>query len=102
FDWPDTEGVLDKIAEEARELAEAPDPDAREAEMGDLLFALANLARRLGIDPEAALRRTNTKFIRRFNAVEDGLQARGKTPAESDLAEMDALWNRIRAAESGG
>ncbi|MBW7921914.1 MAG: nucleoside triphosphate pyrophosphohydrolase [Rubellimicrobium sp.] len=101
FDWPDLDGVLAKVAEEARELAEADTADAREDELGDLLFAVVNLARRLDLDPEAALRRTNAKFIRRFNAVEDELQAMGKRPADSTLAEMDAIWNRIRAADRG-
>ena len=63
------------------------------------MFVMANLARHLGVDPEAAMRSTNAKFIRRFNAVEDALAVRGKTPAQSDLAEMDALWDEIKAAE---
>ena len=67
--------------------------------MGDLLFVMANLARHLGIDPEGALRKANAKFIRRFNVIEDELRARGKTPAQSDLAEMDAIWNLVRAAD---
>lgn len=104
FDWPDVDGVLAKVVEEARELAEAEaeDGDAREEELGDLLFALANLGRHLGLDPEAALRRTNAKFIRRFNAVEDELHSMGKHPTDSDLPEMDAIWNRIRAADKAG
>ena len=102
FDWPDVMPVLDKIAEEAREVIEAKDslgPDALEEEVGDLLFVMANLARHLKVDPEAALRRANAKFIRRFNAVEDDLRAQGKRPEDSTLAEMDAIWNRIRAAD---
>jgi ATP diphosphatase len=102
FDWADTEQVLEKIREEAGELATATaarDMDAVEDEMGDMLFALANLARHLGIDPEQALRRTNDKFVRRFNAVEDALHARGTTPAESTLDEMDAHWNAVKRAE---
>lgn len=102
FDWPDVDGVLAKVAEETRELAEAETADAREEELGDLLFALVNLARRLDVDPEAALRRTNAKFIRRFNAVEDELRAKGKAPADSTLEDMDAIWNRIRAADRAG
>jgi ATP diphosphatase len=102
FDWPDASHVLDKIVEEAGELAaaaQARDSDATEEEFGDLLFVMANLARHLGIDPEAALRRTNAKFIRRFEAVEHKLAKRGKRPADSDLAEMDALWNTVKAEE---
>lgn len=102
FDWPDTGGVLAKIAEEAQELTEAAEGlshAAREEEMGDLLFVMANLARHLDVDPEAALRRANDKFIRRFNAIEDELEAIDKQPDDSDLQEMDAIWNRIRKEE---
>lgn len=102
FDWPDVAQVVDKIAEEAAEVVEARDtlgPDALEEEIGDLLFNLANLARHLGVDPEVALRRTNAKFTRRFEAIEDRLAERGKTPATSDLAEMDAIWNEVRMAD---
>jgi ATP diphosphatase len=102
FDWPDTSHVLDKIVEEAAELVEARDTLSQaevEEEFGDLLFVAANLARHLKIDPEAALRRANAKFTRRFAAVEDALAARGKAPADSDLAEMDALWDAVKTAE---
>ena len=102
FDWPDISGVLDKIVEEANELAEARDhltQDEVEDELGDLLFVIANLGRHLGVDPEAALRRTNAKFIRRFEAVETRLADRGKTPIQSDLAEMDALWNEVKITD---
>ena len=102
FDWPDVAQVLDKIAEEAGEVVEARDtlgPDALEEEIGDLLFNIANLARHLNVDPENALRRTNAKFIRRFNGIEDRLAVRGRTPAESSLEEMDGIWNDIRAAD---
>lgn len=105
FDWDDPQAVVAKIAEEAEELAAAQagaDPDALEDELGDLLFAVVNLARHLGVDPEAALRRTNAKFTRRFAAVEDGLAAEGRSPAEAGLAEMDALWDRAKAAERAG
>ncbi len=102
FDWPDSVNVIDKIVEEARELQEARDRltevEVKE-EFGDLLFAIANLARHLGLDPEEALRAANAKFTRRFNAVEVGLEARGKRPKDSDLAEMDALWDAAKAAE---
>ena len=102
FDWPETTQVLDKITEEAAELVEAKDTLSQaevEEEYGDLLFVMANLGRHLGLDPEAALRRTNAKFIRRFEAVEARLSARGKRPEDSDLAEMDALWDEVKADE---
>lgn len=102
FDWPQTEQVLDKLLEESRELVEARDQmdaDAIEDEFGDLLFVMANLARHLKVDPEAALRRTNAKFTRRFGAVEAALAARGTTPQDSTLDEMDALWDAAKAAE---
>lgn len=102
FDWPETTQVLDKIAEESAELVEAAETlpqDKIEEEMGDLLFVMANLARHLEVDPEAALRRSNAKFTRRFTRIEDWLAKAGKTPEQSDLAEMDALWNRAKAAE---
>ncbi|MCH2164986.1 MAG: nucleoside triphosphate pyrophosphohydrolase [Marinovum sp.] len=102
FDWPETTQVLDKLLEEARELTEARDTltlDAIEDEMGDLLFVMANLARHLGVDPEAALRRTNAKFTRRFSAIEAALATQGKRPEDSTLDEMDALWDAAKAAE---
>jgi ATP diphosphatase len=102
FDWPDIGPVLDKLAEEAREVVEARETLSQaeiEEEMGDLLFVMANLARHLEVDPEAALRAANAKFTRRFNAIEDELALRGKTPAQSTLEEMDAIWNGIRAAD---
>jgi ATP diphosphatase len=102
FDWPDTAQVIDKVVEEARELTEARDSltsDEVFAEMGDLLFVVANLARHLKIDPEAALRATNAKFTRRFAWIEAALAATGKRPEDSNLAEMDALWDEAKAAE---
>ena len=102
FDWPSTDEVLDKVAEEMAELREAEDEDHRFEEFGDLLFVMANLARHLKIDPEAALRAANAKFTRRFQSVEAALAAQGRTPADSDLAEMDALWDQAKAAERGG
>ena len=105
FDWPDTTHVIDKIIEEAAELVEARETLTQKEvteEFGDLMFVVANLARHLDIDPEAALRGTNAKFSRRFAAVEDALAARGKTPSDSDLAEMDALWDEAKRAEKLG
>lgn len=102
FDWPDTSHVLDKIIEEAGELIEARATlthDEVTEEFGDLMFVMANLARHLDVDPEAAIRGTNAKFIRRFNKVEDALAAMSKTPAQSNLAEMDALWDQVKADE---
>jgi ATP diphosphatase len=102
FDWPSTDEVVAKITEEAAELAEARDrlTEAEVAEeFGDLLFVMANLARHLGVDPEAALRGANAKFTRRFGRIEDWLNEAGKRPTDSDLAEMDALWNRAKAEE---
>jgi ATP diphosphatase len=102
FDWPDTSHVLDKIIEEAGELVAARDTLTQAEiadEMGDLLFVLANLARHLDVDPEAALRGTNDKFTRRFEGIEAALAAQGKTPADSDLAEMDALWDAQKNLE---
>jgi ATP diphosphatase len=102
FDWPRTADVAAKIAEEAAELAEARAHLSRAEvaeEFGDLLFAMANLARHLDLDPEAALRAANAKFARRFRAVESALAARGRSPETSDLAEMDALWTEAKLAE---
>ena len=98
FDWPSVDNVYDKIAEEIEEFRVAPEED-KAAEFGDLLFAVANVARHMGIDPEAALRATNAKFERRFAFIENGLANMGKTPAASNLAEMDALWDQAKALE---
>ena len=104
FDWNDARLVLAKIQEEAREIEEALDAGASKAkvagEVGDLLFAVANLARHLDADPEAALRTTNAKFERRFAHIEARLAAAGKTTAEATLEEMDALWNEAKGLES--
>jgi nucleoside triphosphate diphosphatase len=102
FDWNDPMAVLAKIREEADEIEAAIRSDERReaaAETGDLLFAVVNLARHLDADPEAVLRATNQKFERRFASIERALAARGKTPGESTLAEMDALWDEAKAAE---
>jgi ATP diphosphatase len=102
FDWPSTDQVLDKLVEEAREVVEARDTlthDALTEEIGDLLFVMANLARHLKVDPEAALRAANQKFTRRFARIEDWLAEDGRTPGDSDLEEMDALWTRAKLEE---
>jgi ATP diphosphatase len=89
--------VIDKIAEEAREVAEAQTQAEKEEELGDLLFVVANLARHLKVDPEAALRAANAKFTRRFHHIEAALAARGSSPAVASLAEMEALWQDAKA-----
>jgi ATP diphosphatase len=102
FDWNDPRAVLHKIREEADEIEAALDRgDAEElaAETGDLMFALVNLARHVGADPEAALRGTNAKFERRFAHIERALAAKGRSLEEASLAEMDALWNEAKGAE---
>ncbi len=104
FDWPNAGQVLDKIAEESRELVEArnrADPDQTHEEFGDLLFVMANLARHLGVDPEHALRDANAKFTRRFTQIERELANDGRRPEESNLEEMDALWDAAKAKERG-
>lgn len=102
FDWPSTGEVLEKLVEEAREVVEARDRLTQAAvaeEVGDLLFVMANLARHLKVDPEAALRAANAKFTRRFARIEDRLAEAGRSPADSDLAEMDRLWDQAKAEE---
>jgi len=104
FDWNDPRAVLRKIREEADEIeAELDRPEMNKAaiagEVGDLLFAVVNLARHLDADPEAVLRRTNLKFERRVAAIELALAAQGRVPQQASLAEMDALWNEAKAAE---
>jgi len=104
FDWPDAAAVLGKLREELGELETAVQAgDRREAsrEFGDLLFVLANLARHLGVDAEAALQETNGKFVRRFEHVERRLREQGRTPADASLDEMDALWNEAKREEPG-
>lgn len=103
FDWPGAGEVLDKVEEETAELRQALEEagggGAREAvreEVGDLLFTVVNLARKLGVDPEAALAATNAKFRRRFQSVEAGLAARGKSLADATLEEMDRLWEEAK------
>ena len=105
FDWPEVGRVLDKLVEEAHEIAAARATASQaeiEEEIGDFLFASANLARHLDVDPEAALRAANAKFTRRFARIEARLAERGKRPEDSDLAEMDALWDAAKAEEKAG
>ena len=102
FDWNDPRAVLAKIREEADEIEaelDGADKAKTAAEVGDLLFAVVNLARHLGADPEGILRDTNRKFERRFASIERALAARGQTPKDASLAEMDDLWNEAKAAE---
>ena len=102
FVWPDIGQVVAKLDEELAELkAEiaAGDLDKTRQELGDVLFVVANLARTLDVDPEDSLRFTNAKFVRRFQYIEARLAERGKTPDQSDLAEMDALWDEAKAGE---
>ncbi len=104
FDWPSTIEVLDKINEECLELIEAREKLSHVEqieEFGDLMFVMANLARHLNIDPEEALRKANTKFTRRFEAVETKLANLGKAPQQSNLTEMDALWDAVKRDEKG-
>lgn len=104
FDWDSAAKVLDKINEESREIVEALDagapPEKIQDELGDLLFAAVNLARHLKVDPETALRATNEKFIRRFQFVERELAARGSSPREASLDEMEALWQAAKKEEA--
>jgi nucleoside triphosphate diphosphatase len=105
FEWPDLDGVTAKVEEELAEVREAAASGERReiaAEIGDLLFTVANLARHLEVDPEAALAAANRKFERRFKAVEQALAADGRSPEQSDLAEMDRLWDEAKAAERAG
>jgi MazG family protein len=112
FDWPSLAPVFDKAEEEIAELKSAIEaganaagkPPAKEIaeEFGDLLFVMANIARHLGIDPEASLRDANAKFTRRFRSIEAALAAEGRKPEDSTLEEMDRLWDEAKAAESKG
>ena len=103
FDWPDARAVLAKVREELAELEKELDggtPARVEAELGDLLFAVANLGRWVKVHPEEALRGTLRRFESRFHHIEARLREKGKSPRESDLSEMDALWNEAKSRES--
>ena len=102
FDWPVIDDVMDKIQEEIAELVEARDELTQEdiaEEYGDLLFVMANLGRHLNVGPEEALRAANSKFTRRFRYIESELNKKGKRPDQSNLEEMDALWDQAKIAE---
>jgi ATP diphosphatase len=99
FDWPDASHVMDKLAEELEEIRQAENREEQFEEFGDMLFVVANLARHLDIDPEAALRATNAKFTRRFKYIEAELEKMGRAPTDSTLAEMDRLWDAAKALE---
>jgi MazG family protein len=105
FDWPNADDALAKLEEEMDELKRVAGGPAGsheiEAEVGDLLFTVVNVARLLGIDPETALKSSNRKFRRRFRYVEDRLRQNGRKPADSSLEEMDALWNQAKEHETG-
>ena len=104
FDWPDLSQVMAKLREELEELQveiDADDAEKAREELGDLLFVCANLARKLDVDPEAALRSANAKFTNRFRHIESRLAADGKQPTDATLAEMDALWDDAKRVERG-
>lgn len=103
FEWPDVSGALDKLEEELREvrsaIAEGASQAAIEDEVGDLLFCVVNISRHLKVDPEAALRRVNQKFTRRFQHVELRLRDQGREFSQADLAEMDRYWDEAKQIE---
>lgn len=104
FDWPDVAGVLAKVREETGELeAAVSDADTAgiEEELGDLMFSMANLSRKLGVNPELALRKANAKFVRRFRALEDEIRSSGKDMGKMSLGELDAIWDRHKARDQG-
>ena len=103
FDWKNTNQIFEKLSEEINELKTAidskKDSDIRE-EIGDLLFVIVNLARKLDVEPENALKKTNYKFRKRFRFIEDALKSQNKSLEESDINEMDALWNKAKVVDS--
>jgi ATP diphosphatase len=99
FDWPRATDVVAKIEEEVRELRDAVEQGLTQSateEMGDLLFSIANLSRKLGVEPESALRAANQKFIGRFDLVEKHLERRGRSVHEATLEELEEAWNRVK------
>ncbi|HEV2046401.1 MAG TPA: nucleoside triphosphate pyrophosphohydrolase [Chthoniobacterales bacterium] len=104
FDWTELRDVIAKVEEELGELKQAiasEDRQAVEDEIGDLLFAVVNLARKSKLDAESSLQAATDKFVTRFNQVEDELRVQGKRLGDVDLAELDAIWNRVKAAGRG-
>jgi tetrapyrrole methylase family protein/MazG family protein len=98
FDWPDVQGVLDKLEEELQEVHQAEGGEARAAEIGDLLFAVANLARWYKVEPESALREANARFRQRFAFIERAARAQGRAVSDLSLDEMEALWQQAKKA----
>ena len=100
FDWPSSEQVVDKIDEEVAELRNTlrhdEGPERAEEEMGDLLFSIANLSRKLGIEPESALRKANEKFRARFEALEQEFEKQGRSVHEATVEEMEEVWGRVK------
>ncbi|MBU2608774.1 MAG: nucleoside triphosphate pyrophosphohydrolase [Chloroflexi bacterium] len=96
FDWPEVDGIIEKLSEEIGELKQAEDEESREREFGDVLFALVNIARRMGVDSEAALRAANQRFTRRFNYMEEVCRRRGVNFARLSLEEQNALWEEAK------
>jgi uncharacterized protein YabN with tetrapyrrole methylase and pyrophosphatase domain len=99
FDWPDIQGVLDKMVEEMLEVKQAHDQKERSAEIGDLLFAVVNLARWQQVDPESALREANGRFRKRFTYIEAGARESGRQLTQLTLDEMEALWQSAKRNE---
>ena len=101
FDWKDIDGIIDKLAEEVSEFKQSESQEQRAQEFGDLLFTLVNIARRLGVDLEAALRETNRKFYRRFSYMEEVCRQRGLNFAELSFDEQNALWDEAKRGAEG-
>ena len=99
FDWPDVEGALDKVREELDELRQAATPEEREAEFGDLVFSMVNVARKMGMNPEDALRQASGRFEARFRLMETAVRAAGKTLAEMPIEELDRFWEAAKLAK---
>ena len=99
FDWPDISGAEEKLTEELKELSQAESADERQDELGDVLFSLVNVARFMDVDAEDALRASVRKFIKRFNYIEDTLNAKGLQWEDVSLADMDAIWNEAKGKE---
>ena len=96
FDWPEVDGIIEKLSEEIGELKQAEDEESRAREFGDVLFTLVNIARRMGVDSEAALRVANQRFTRRFNYMEEACRRRGVDFAQLSLEEQNALWEEAK------